>query len=808
MQHRISFRGALLITLLVTTLGSMALVTYLSFAVHQQAIDRVSEQVVQQSLQRVTDRLDELVKTTVEHEQLYAILAPEGVLTSDDFPRIFQQLWATVLPHREISYFGVGIPETGEYAMLRRQPDQSLTLRLYVRDPELGPQIRDYRPTVNGMEHLETIPWTNNGDPRQSYLLKLRPFYQQAVKARQSLWTDSYLFWDGTNVGEIPGVTYATPIYDDSGRVSLIWDIDLELASLSSFLERVESQVTGQLLIVEHRTDGTWKPLAHPDGRRTEDWPTDLVETFVSRLPANFRETSHVVETLPELEFQGQNWKVTGITLSGPNRPEWLVAEFWPQQLSPRPAIANQTAFLGAFAGAGIVAVVGAWGVSRYIARPIQQLEAQARELSVGNRQAIPLIDGPAEIAQLSTTLNQLTERIRDRQMAVEDANIQLQLTNERLQAHIQRTPVGSLELDIQGRIRHWNPAATAIFGWTEAEVLGQHFEFIVPTELRTQVHEVFNSICQQTGGWRNTNQNVTKDGQIIDCEWFNTPLIDERGQPFAIACLVNDVTQRNRAEAELRQLNDHLEDRVREQTTELKGALRDLEAFSYSVAHDLRTPLRAISGFSQALEDDCGGSLSEDCYDHLRRIRFATARMGELIDALLRLSRIARQEVRRESVDLAILIQQAQTRHQRAEPDRQVELQIHCPGLVMGDRQLLQILIENLVDNAWKYTRSKSQARIEFLSETRGDRIWFAIRDNGVGFDPRFAEKALKPFERLHTDDEYSGHGIGLATAVRIAQKHGGDLYLENRAEGGAICWFCLNTGKNSQELAISGAT
>jgi len=798
-QRPISFSGVLLITLLLLTLGSMALVTLLSFEVHEQSIEQVSQQVVQQSLFRVTDRLDELVRVTVEHEQLFARMAPAGVLTSDEFPKIFQQLWATVEPHHEISFFGVGIAETGEYAMLRRQADQSLTVRMYVRDPVLGPQIRDYRPNVNGLELLETTPWTNNGDPRQTYLLKLRPFYQQAAKARRSLWTESYLFWDGINEGEVPGVTFATPVYDDNGRLSLIWDIDLELSSLSEFLQRVQSQVTGHLLIAEHRNDGTWKPIAHPAHSGGGIWPAKVAEHFVSLLPSNYTETAQLMEAFPEMEVDGQSWRVTGSMLGGPNRPDWIVAELWPTQRTPPSALASRAAFLGAFAGAGILAALGAWGISRFMARPLQLLDAQARELSAGVRQAMPIVDGPTEIVQLSTTLNQLADRVRERQAALELVNTELSHSNERLQAHIRRTPVGAMEVDPQGRIQRWNPAATEIFGWEEAEVCGRHFDFIVPESIRPEIGDVFQAICRLKGGFRNNNQNVTKDGRIIDCEWFNTPLVDETGHPFAVACLVNDVTETKRVEAELRQLNEHLETRVRERTTDMQGALRDLEAFSYSVAHDLRTPLRAISGFSQALDDDCGHMLTDDCRKHLERIRSAASRMGDLIDALLRLARIARHEVRREPVDMHDLVQQTFQRYQQAQPERQVELRISGNHLVHGDRQLLQILIENLMDNAWKYTRMQPRAVIEFLSEERGQTRWFAVRDNGAGFDSRFADKAVKPFERLHHAEDFEGNGIGLATASRIAQKHGGELKLENRPEGGAICWFCLNLPASS---------
>ncbi len=806
MKQALSFRTILLLTLVGVAISSLILQRWLMDSVYCESIDDLSAALTQQTVQRVADRLDELVKTAVDHQRLYVRLAPDGELTSDQFPEIFQQLWATVEPHDELSYLGVGIAETGEYAMLKNSAGEPLTVRMYVRDPLTGPEIRDYRPSVRGLELLARTPWTNSGDPKTTYDLKLRPFYVQAAKARRGAWTDSYLFWGGTAAGEIPGVTFATPIYDDAGQLTLVWDIDLELRTLSRFLQRVQQQIPGRLLIAEHRADNSWRLIAEPTVQPDADGATVAADAaakaFLRSLPPDFSEAAALTESASMFDFNGKEWQATCAMLEGPDRPEWLIAQLSPTDAAPRPAPLSGRWSVATFLTAGLFASVTAWWVSRLIAAPLLTLEQQARGLAAGERTQIPLVGSPDEIGKLSQTLNSMALAVQQRQQALEQAVIDLRMSRERLRAHIDRTPVGALEVDPQGCIVDWNSSAEQIFGWAFAEVRGRHFEFIVPEAIRPQIDAIVESLFRREGGFRSDNQNVTKDGRLIDCEWYNTPLVDLEGRTFGIACLVLDATERKRAEAAIRELNEQLESRVRQRTAELQTALQDLESFSYSVAHDLRAPLRSIDGFSLALAEDCGDALSPDCAAHLHRIRAATQRMGSLIDALLRLARVARSDVHHEAVDLTELAQQALLQRQAADPQRNVELRL-TPGLmVVGDRQLLRSLMDNLCDNAWKYTRVRSPAIIELIVEERPDGRWFGVGDNGVGFDAEYAHKAIEPFQRLHRVEDYEGHGIGLATAALIARKHGGDVYLVARPEGGAVCWFRLEPARSAATL------
>ena|GEM_PF-2331009 len=798
-SRRISFSALLLITLLAVSLGGLALVSAVSYGVHRRVVDDLSRALVQQTLQRVSDRLDELVRSAVDLSAFYPQLAPDGELTSADFPDLFSRLWVIVAPREELSYLGVGIVETGDYGLVGGSPGEPVTVRLYVRDPRTGPQVRDYKPTPQGLEPTGTLPWTPGATRDTGYELRLRPHFVQTQRARRSVWTDSYEFFGGDDREPVSGVTYATPLYNAEGQLKLVWNIDLELVSLSRFLARVQGLAFGHLVIAEHRSDGTWKVIARPEwesGHPAATADDDAIATWLARLPSDFQAALRQNGQIQTFSAQGQDWAAAHTALTGPDRPEWLVAEVWPVALQPQPALLSSTEFLIAFCTVGLVASLVAWGVSQLIARPLLALERDAQRLADGHSATISSPGGTLEITRLASTLNELARRVDDRQSRLAQTNSELQISRQRLQWHFDTTPVGAMEMDTRGIILRWNAAAERIFGWSAAEILGQSFDVIVPEPIRPEIHQLWQRLMACSGGFCHDNQNLTKDGHIIDCEWFNTPLLDESGRPFGGACLVLDVTERKRADQEIRRLNAELEHRVSERTGQLAQALDELEAFSYSVAHDLRAPLRSIAGFSQTLEEDCGDRLDAAGGEHLRRIRAATQRMAELIDALLTLAQVSRKETASESVDLSELAQQALQRLRQAEPDRHVDAAIQ-PGLIVrGDPTLLRVLVNNLIDNAWKYTRSRRPARIEVGQQPAADGPEFFARDNGVGFDPQYADQLFQPFQRLHHSDEFEGHGVGLATVWRIVHKHGGRVRLEGRPDHGATCYFTLSPG------------
>ena len=344
------------------------------------------------------------------------------------------------------------------------------------------------------------------------------------------------------------------------------------------------------------------------------------------------------------------------------------------------------------------------------------------------------------------------------------------------------------VSIDPEGRITGWNRQAEKMFGWLGGEIMGQELAgTIIPPQhreahrrglerfLTTGEGPVLNKVIEITA--------LRKGGEEFPVELSISPL--EVGGTYVFTAFLRDVTDRKRAQETLMRY-----------AAELETANAELDAFAYSVSHDLRAPLRSIDGFSQVLLEDYAERLDDSGRDSLRRVRAATQRMGALIDDLLRLSRITRAEMRRETVDLSGLAREIAVVLERHEPDRRVECIIE-PGLTAeGDPRLLRVALENLLGNAWKYTRARERARVE-LGVTRADGpAVYHVRDDGVGFDMAYAERLFGAFQRLHGSSEFEGSGIGLATVQRIVHRHGGRIWAESAVEQGATFYFTLTPG------------
>jgi PAS domain S-box-containing protein len=268
---------------------------------------------------------------------------------------------------------------------------------------------------------------------------------------------------------------------------------------------------------------------------------------------------------------------------------------------------------------------------------------------------------------------------------------------------------------------------------------------------------------------------------------WLHTkkvPIIGADGQPQFVLGISADITERKRtAEA----LHDAI--------AAAESANRELESFSYSVAHDLRAPLRGIDGFSQALLEDCGDRLDANGREHLHRVRTAAKRMGELIDSLLAMARLARAELRSEAVDLGSIAAASVSELRNLNPGRDVEVEIGPSLQARGDPRLLRVVLDNLLGNAFKFTATRATARIEFGCTTEDGERTFFIRDNGVGFDPRYASHLFRVFQRLHHAREFPGTGIGLATVQRVILRHGGRIWARGVPDLGATFYFTLRS-------------
>jgi PAS domain S-box-containing protein len=267
------------------------------------------------------------------------------------------------------------------------------------------------------------------------------------------------------------------------------------------------------------------------------------------------------------------------------------------------------------------------------------------------------------------------------------------------------------------------------------------------------------------------------------------TPMFDEGGAVIGSVHVARDITERKRAEEEVIKLNEELKDKI----IQLEAANNELDAFSYSVSHDLSAPLRSVAGFSQALLDDYAGKLDAEGKDHLERIIAATQRMGLLIDDLLKLSRISRAEMRGEEVNLSGIAGKIAAMLRKTQTERKAEFIIAEGLTAQGDENLLTIVLENLLGNAWKFTGKNSNTVIEFgVAQREGNQAYF-VKDNGAGFDMSYAGKMFSPFQRLHSVKDFPGTGIGLATVKRIINRHGGSVWIEAGVNRGTTVYFTL---------------
>jgi PAS domain S-box-containing protein len=270
-------------------------------------------------------------------------------------------------------------------------------------------------------------------------------------------------------------------------------------------------------------------------------------------------------------------------------------------------------------------------------------------------------------------------------------------------------------------------------------------------------------------------------------------PVMDSSGEPYAVCGISTDITDRKRAEDEVRHLNASLETRVLQRTAELEASTKELDAFAYSVSHDLRAPLRSLHGFSDALLEDYGDVLDDVGKDYLQRLQRNVGRMGRMIDALLNLSRATRAELDRGPVDISAMTQDVITELRGADPARTVELIVPDGLHAEADPHLFRIALQNLLANAWKFTANQSEAIIEVGRTVRSGETFFFVRDNGVGFDMVYADKLFDAFQRLHTTSDFEGTGIGLAIVARVIRRHGGHILAEAEVDRGATFYFNL---------------
>jgi PAS domain S-box-containing protein len=405
-----------------------------------------------------------------------------------------------------------------------------------------------------------------------------------------------------------------------------------------------------------------------------------------------------------------------------------------------------------------------------------------------------PVRSKQGAITHFIAIMTDVTERQRAEQ--------KLRESEERLETVTEKLTEGLVLSDLDGQVLRWNRAALEMHGFTN------------DSERRHQLNEFTELFeCSTVGGvvlpleqWplsrvlRNESvRNLEVRLRRIGSDWqrifsHSGAIVREPSGKQIAFLTINDITKRKHAEDEIRVLNAELEQRVVERTVQLQAANHELEAFSYSVSHDLRAPVRHVVGFVELLQREAGPSLSVKSLGHLKTISQSAKRMGDLIDDLLAFSRIGQSEMQKKGVNLDDLVRETLGDFQAETRERNIVWTIHALPTVRADRALLRLVLVNLISNALKFTGARTEAKIEIgcAPAGSGETVIF-IRDNGAGFDPKYAEKLFGVFQRLHSQDEFEGTGVGLANVQRIICRHGGRVWAEGVVNGGATFYFSI---------------
>jgi PAS domain S-box-containing protein len=361
----------------------------------------------------------------------------------------------------------------------------------------------------------------------------------------------------------------------------------------------------------------------------------------------------------------------------------------------------------------------------------------------------------------------------------------------EKFRGLLESAPDAMVIVNEAGEIQLVNSQTEQLFGYDRAELIGQTVEVLVPKRLRKKHSQhregYYVEHPVRPMGIGLDLYGMRKNGTEFPVEVSLSPLETESG--LLVSAAIRDVTQRKKIEEDIQRLNEDL----RQRAAQLEAANKELESFSYSVSHDLRAPLRSIDGFSHAVLEDYGEQLPPEARNYLERARAAAQRMAVLIDDLLNLSRVTRSALQPRFINLSAMVEEIIHALKQAQPERQAKVSITPDLMVEADPHLMHIVLDNLINNAWKFTSKRELTVIEFGQQSRVKERTFFVRDNGVGFDMTYADKLFGVFQRLHGVTEFPGTGVGLATVQRIINIHGGRVWAESTEGKGATFYFTL---------------
>ena len=432
--------------------------------------------------------------------------------------------------------------------------------------------------------------------------------------------------------------------------------------------------------------------------------------------------------------------------------------------------------------GTLLLALVTANRLQKRVSDPIVALAGTARTVSERHDYSVraPKLE-PDELGVLTDAFNEMLARIE-----------QHVITSAFLSSIVESSDDAIIGKDLTGKVVSWNEGAERIFGYNASEIVGSSIEQLVAPDRPDEERRILENAMRGENRIYETVR-VRKDGRPVDLSLAVSPIRDAQDNIVGVSSIARDITERKRAEEQILRLNAELEHRVQIRTAELTAANQELEAFTYSVAHDLRAPLRHIDAFTRILQEDFAGAFPPEAAQLLETIRRGSENMNRLVNDLLNLAHVGRQEMKKERISLNLIIEEVVAELSRESPGREIEWRISDLPPVVGDPGLLKQVFANLLSNAVKYTRPRKHAVIDVGLRVMNDEPVIYVRDNGVGFNMKYADKLFGVFQRLHRAEEFEGTGVGLAIVERVVRRHGGHIWAESETDKGATFYFTL---------------
>jgi PAS domain S-box-containing protein len=648
------------------------------------------------------------------------------------------------------------------------------------RDPTKARRYLDNRPTLltlfdDGIflvsKEGEIIAESSGHPHQQGENRPFLDFYRKTEAAGKPYISNHYV---SPHRPGNPAIFMTAPLFNSRGEMYavLAGSIDLQGNNLLEEFSRVKIGKTGYLALCDQ--DRTI--IVHPDKERVLEKIPEGSNKLFDRAVAGFEGSGKTVNS------RGVGM-LTSIKQLATN--DWIVVANLPLEEAYASLYeARRYLVLGTLAGTSAILII-AWLMMRGLTAPLMAITRHVQSLQgKSGREKLIDMDRGDEIGTLAHAFNDMITALGMQQDALRESN-------RRFHETLENVRLIAVMLDMHGDTVFCNDFLLELTGYQRDELLGKDFfTLLIPSDIRDEVKRVFRNMTEAgTITSFHENEIIARTGERRTIRWNNTTLRDINENVLGTSSIGEDITDRKRAEQEIRSLNSDLQQRA----TEMSIINNDLESFSYSLSHDLKTPLTGISVAAQCLADNYTQYLDENGKFFVESIKTGCDRIDKLINAMLALSRLTRRELRSEQFDLGQLVRKVVLGLRMAHPERQVEYVIADGLTARGDQYMIEVVLENLIGNAWKYTGRTKDPVIEFgMAEQNGEKTFF-VRDNGAGFDMEAADKLFQPFQRLHREEEFAGTGIGLATVQKIMLRHGGKVWAEGKPGQGATFYFTL---------------